>query len=271
MAKQIGIIPLDGTIGNITFYKSKAGLLAKQKGGVSGARIATDPAFARTRENGTEFGRAGKAGKLLRTAFRALLLNAADSYMCSRLTSAMVKVLRADTVNKRGQRNVIDGEAELLDGFEFNSAGTLGATLYAPYMPSIDRVAGVTAVNIPSFVPINMLAAPAGASHFRIVMAGAEVDFEGNTFVNGSAASAQLAIDATPTEVLNLSAEVTANSTKPLFVVLGVEFFQEVNGDLYSLNNGAYNALAIVMASGTVETEPPAPPPPPPPPPPANP
>jgi hypothetical protein len=70
MARQRGIIKLDGTIGDITFYKSKDGFLAREKGGVPADRIANDPAFQRTRENGAEFGRAGKAGKTLRTAIR---------------------------------------------------------------------------------------------------------------------------------------------------------------------------------------------------------
>jgi hypothetical protein len=32
----------------------------------------------------------------------------------------------------------------------------------------------------------------------------------------------------------------------PLFLLLGMEFFQEVNGRFYALRNGAYNALSIV-------------------------
>ena len=61
MAQQSGIIPLKGTLGNITFYKSKEGYLAREKGGVSAERIASDPAFQRTRENGAEFGRLFKS------------------------------------------------------------------------------------------------------------------------------------------------------------------------------------------------------------------
>jgi hypothetical protein len=34
MARQKGIIKLDGTIGDITFYKSKDGYLAREKGGI---------------------------------------------------------------------------------------------------------------------------------------------------------------------------------------------------------------------------------------------
>ncbi|WP_276504401.1 hypothetical protein [Terrimonas pollutisoli] len=182
MAQQKGIIPLKGTIGNITFYKSGDGYLAREKGGIDANRIANDPAFQRTRENGAEFGRAGAAGKVLRNALRSLLQNTADSRMVSRLTREMMKVIQADAVNERGLRNVIDGEAELLEGFEFNVNGKLGTTLYAPYTSSINRVTGELSVSIPSFIPSNMIAAPGGSTHFKIVSAGASIDFENETY-----------------------------------------------------------------------------------------
>ena len=160
MARQKGIIKLKGTIGDITFYKTQDGHLAREKGGIEASRIASDPAFQRTRENGSEFGRAGKAGKLLRTALRPLLLNSADGRMVSRLTQQMVKVIQMDAVSDRGLRNVIDGEIELVLGFEFNIRGKLGTSLFAPFTPVIDRVAGTLDVSIPPFVPANMIAAP---------------------------------------------------------------------------------------------------------------
>ena len=250
MAKQKGIIKLDGTIGGITFYKSQDGYLAREKGGVSADKIANDPNFQRTRENGEEFGRAGKAGKLLRNAIRAMLQNASDSRMVSRLTAEMVKVIQEDITNPRGQRNVIDGEAELLEGFEFNISGKLGTTLYAPFTGTIDRVAGTLTANIPAFVPINMLAAPGGTTHFKIVSTGAEIDFENETFVMDNQATAILPWDAAATAVINLANTVTANSTHPLFLALGIEFYQEVNGQMYPLKNGAFNPLALVKVSG---------------------
>ena len=115
-------------MGGITFYKSRQdGYLAREKGNLDATRIATDPNFQRTRENGAEFGKAGSAGKVLRTAFRALLINASDSRVTSRLVTEMLKVIKEDQVNTRGQRNVIDGEAMILLGFEFNIAGRGGA------------------------------------------------------------------------------------------------------------------------------------------------
>lgn len=250
MARQKGIIKLDGTIGDITFYKSKDGYLAREKGGIPADRIANDPAFQRTRENGAEFGRAGKAGKVLRNAIRALLQNASDSRMVSRLTQKMVEVIQEDITNTRGLRNVIDGEAELLAGFEFNINGKLGTTLYAPFTATIDRIAGTLVANIPVFVPLNMVAAPGGTTHFKIVSAGGEIDFENETFVVDSQATAILPWDANPTAVINLSNAVTANSTHPLFLMLGIEFYQQVNGQMYPLKNGAYNALAIADVDG---------------------
>jgi hypothetical protein len=250
MARQKGIIKLDGTIGDITFYKSKDGFLAREKGGIPADRIANDPVFQRTRENGAEFGRAGKAGKILRNAIRGMLQNASDSRMVSRLTTEMVKVIQEDATNPRGLRNVIDGEAELLEGFEFNINGKLGTTLYAPFAGTIDRVAGTLTANLPAFVPANMINAAGGTTHFKIVSAGAEIDFENETFVMNTQATAVLPWDNNPTAVINLANAVTANSTHPLFLVLGIEFYQEVNGAMYPLKNGAFNALTLAKVDG---------------------
>jgi hypothetical protein len=147
-------------------------------------------------------------------------------------------------------RNVIDGEAELLTGFEFNIRGKLGTSLFAPFVTAIDRVTGEITVDLASFIPGNMIAAPSGTTHFKIISAGAEVDFEAETFVVENSETAILPWDQTPTAVINQTNMVTPNSTKPLFLALGVEFYQQVNGQMYPLKNGAYNPLAMVLVSG---------------------
>ena len=250
MARQKGIIKLKGTIGDITFYKTKDGHLAREKGGIEASRIKNDPAFQRTRENGSEFGRAGTAGKILRTSLRSLLINSADGRMVSRLTQAMVKVIQADMISVRGLRNVIDGEAELLTGFEFNIRGKLGTSLFAPFVSVIDRASGAISVDLDSFIPANMIAAPSGTTHYKIISAGAEIDFEAETFVEAHSETAILPWDALATVPISQVNAVTPGSTKPLFLALGVEFYQEVNGQMYALKNGAYNPLALVQVSG---------------------
>ena len=120
MAKQDGIIPLKGTIDNINFYKTADGYKARKKSSLTAERIAKDPKFERTREAMANFGKAGSAGKLVRAALRPISQNASDSRVVSRLAKEMGRVIKADATNPRGKKNVIDGETELLTGFEFN-------------------------------------------------------------------------------------------------------------------------------------------------------
>jgi len=250
MAKQKSIIKLDGTIGDITFYRTKDGYMAREKGGVSGERIMNDPAFQRTRENGAEFGRAGKAGKTLRNSIQSLLKTTADSRMVGRLTKEMLRAIRKDTVNSRGLRTVTDGDVELLQNFEFNINGKLSTTLLTPFSTTLDRVAGEANIDIPPFVPINSINAPTGSTHYQIVSAGAEVDFENENSVSVYSETSILPIDSTMSSAVQLQNSLTAGSVLPMFLVMGIVFYQEVNGEQYILKNGAYNPLQIIKVLG---------------------
>src|SRR3546814_8768915 len=107
MAQQEGIIKLKGKIGDLSFYKPKQRYQARMKGAINAKRVATDPAFQRTRENVTEFGVAVRAAKYLRNVLRKLLAQHMDSGMSNRLRSRMLRVVKADTTHSRGQRRVL--------------------------------------------------------------------------------------------------------------------------------------------------------------------
>jgi len=250
MAKQKGIIPIEGTLGNITFFKTKDGYMVKEKSAVPASKIANDPAFARTRENMAEFGRAGKAAKVLRTVLGPIIQGSTDSRMVSRLTKQMIDVLRMDQTSTRGQRNVIDGEATLLEGFEFNINGKLTTTLLAPYAVSLNRATGLASVELAAFIPAKMMSVPGGATHFKIRTAAAFVDFENATGALVEADSGYLPINNIATALLSLTMQLPAASTHPLFVVLNVEFVQDVNTVKYALQNGAFNACTLVKVDG---------------------
>ncbi len=250
MAKQKGILPIEGTLGNITFFKSKDGYMVREKGGIPASRIASDPSFQRTRENNAEFGRAGKASKLLRTAFRSLLQKSSDSRMTSRMTASMMKVIKMDATNVRGLRNVIDGEAVLLQGFEFNLSGKLSTTLYAPYTPMINRATGICSVELPPYVPLEMIAAPTGTTHYRLLSGAASINFELGSYESKFTESGYIPLSGTATALLELELQLAASNTDPLFLALCVEFLQEVNGIKYPLKNGAFNACSLVLVEG---------------------
>ena len=249
MAKQRGFLKIEGTLGDVTFLKTQDGYLVKEKTDI-GSRIATDKAFQRTRENNAEFGRAGKACKILRAALNTLLMNAKDARLTSRLTKEMMKVIKADTTSDRGKRNVVDGEAEFLQGFDFNINAALTTTMSLPYTPAINRVTGLLDVTVPAFVPENEIVAPDGATHYKLVSGAAEIDFENQTSTQAFTETTILPWDNIATGAVTLTNAVTANSTHPLFLVFGIQFYQSVNGKYYPLKNGAFNALTIVKVSG---------------------
>lgn len=250
MAKQKSIIKLEGTIGDISFYKSRNGYLAREKTSLDAERIATDPKFRRTRENGAEFGRAGAAGKVLRRAFKELIHVAHDKRLANRLTREMIKVIQADAVSVRGMRNVLDGELELLTGFNFNIHSTLDTVAAMDYEADIDRVSGVFLVTIPVFDPKLSIKGPAGTTHYRLVMGASSIDFETGISVNGQTATDYLGIEEATTEPLTLEVSLTPDSTHPLLMTMGIFFYQELNGVYYPLNSDAYNALSLVKVNG---------------------
>lgn len=246
MAKQKGIIKLDGTIGGISFYKSKDGYLAREKGGVEADRIKNDPAFVRTRENGSEFGGSARSGKVLRDAIRTIMQNASDSRVTARLTKLMTQIKNLDATSVRGERNVGVGIATpeakaLLNGFNFNDKAILGSILFNPF--AVDTGTGV--ITLDDLIPINDLNAPPGATHITLRGAWGKVDFTtGDSDVQESNV-VNLPIDATSTNVVLTPAAAAGGVGTDIYLLM-VEFFQEVNGNQYSLKNGAYNALAII-------------------------
>jgi hypothetical protein len=142
MAKQRGVVKLEGTLDDITFLKTSDGYMAKVKSAVSASRINSDPNYVRTRENNAEFGRAAKAGRLLRAALRTEIRNTSDSRTVSRLTREMMTVLHADTTSPRGERNVVNGKIELLEGFERKGAAYFqcySLSLFQLFKPSLQR------------------------------------------------------------------------------------------------------------------------------------
>lgn len=246
MARQKGIIKLKGKIGDLSFYKTQDGHLAREKGGVDASRIANDPAFVRTRENGAEFGSSATSGKTLRDALRTMLMTASDNRVTSRLTKLMTDIKNLDTVNARGERTVgtaiaLAAAKALLKGFNFNNRAILGSVLFRPY--AVDVATGVITLN--GLVPINDIVFPGGATHMSIKGAWAKVDFANNIYEVQLSNIVTVPLDATPNNMVLTPAAAPTLAGTDLYL-LQLEFFQEVNGVQYSLKNGAFNALSIV-------------------------
>ncbi|PWE00628.1 hypothetical protein [Marinilabilia rubra] len=247
MARQESFLKLKGRVGDLTFYKSGGEYLARTKGGVDGDRIKNDPRFARTRENGQEFLRAVKSGKLLRDAFREQLYLAADRGMSGRLTSRFSKVVKSDSTSSRGERTVSAGDVSLLDGFEFNGNSNLENLFFGEY--GVNFAEGVAEVTIEAFDPSLNIQKPDGATHAQFVMIAGSFDFDELNSAVANAESASIDLSENSQDALTLTADASGIEGGTGIVMLGILFWQEVNGELYKINNGAKNALRIISVA----------------------
>lgn len=249
MAKITSMLQIEGTIGGITFYKTKNGYFAKRKTSISRTRLMKDPAYAGTRVNMALFTRAAHAAKLFRTAFRPLLQRAADNRITARLMGSMRSAINSDTTHERGEGTVQNGNPQLLEGFECNDNAHLANTLLAPITASIARKSGVMVVDIPAFDPAMAMRVPAAATHFRLFSGGAAIDFERRTYHNATSESEYLSVNVEQTEPIQLVVEIKPRSTGVFFLLLGIEFFQIVNEVPIAIRNSGANALAVMRVA----------------------
>jgi hypothetical protein len=263
MARQLGAIKYKGTIGEVRHFKIKGlkGHYAGLKGGPTKEQILNDPEFQRTRENMSEFGGSATAAKSVRVGFAEVLGNTADARLAGRLTKTMKKINLMDTAGTRGRRSIlISQNTQYLTGVNFNRGANFDSIFYAPIelTNSVDRTSST--LTIPNFNQMNLVNAPSGATHFRIINAIAvvsdfvfnsstglyeAVDLDNNElsniqytgYISLSDSSASAAIDATLPGSPTLTADVSVLNA------VGIEFYQQVGSDYYLFTQG--NAMKI--------------------------
>lgn len=246
MAKLRSLIKIEGTLDDLTFYKGREGFLVRTKGGISKGRISSDPAFARTRENGSEFGMAATSGKMLRRAILDLLVDAKDGLVTSRLTHVMTKVKNTDTTSNRGERTVGVGittpEGQLaLRGFNFNIRAIMSSVILSDVV--LTTATGV--IVITDFNPKQNLAVPNGATHVSLTAGFLNLDFVTGDKDLQLSPVLNMPIDNTTTTVTLTPAALPTGTASQCYF-LKAAFYQEVNRVQYALNNGAYNALQLL-------------------------
>jgi hypothetical protein len=260
MAKQKGIIKLIGKIGDWVYYYDRVrGYLVRKVTSVDAERIRTDPAFARVRENNAEFGHCAWMVKLLRAAFKPLFAGIADTRMTARLTKATLAVMRSDLTSSAGQRKPEHGDAQLLRGFEFNKDATLKNVLQADYRTRFDQEEETCTITITPQAGKKMIKAPKGATHFRFITGIATIDFKTGNYILDTIRSEEIPVQKITEAPVMLTTPLTPRHEEGLFITLGVELLQLVNGVYNPLQSSQYNAMTLVHAETILQpVEPPA-------------
>ncbi|WP_435139207.1 hypothetical protein [Formosa sp. A9] len=246
MAKVNSLIKIEGTLDGLTFYKGKDGYLVRTKGGVSKNRIENDPAFARTRENGLEFGHCATMGKWLRQALTTLVSDAKDRSMVSRLSQTLSKVKNTDLTSARGYRLVpigleSDEGKALLKAFDFNSNAILTSVLLQDL--ALNTTTGE--ISIDNLVPSQHISVPSGATHVSFTAAVLNLNLNTNEKDLQVSPIVNIPINNTVTSVNTIPAAMPTGDGN-VFYLFKISFFQEINTVQYPLNNGAFNVLHIV-------------------------
>ena len=244
MAEQTGILGLRGTVGGLVFRKDGS---VAQKPASNKAAFASKASMARTRENANEFGLAAKYSKLLRDSLRVAIQAASDSRVASRLTQKMREIIGLDDTNDRGLRVYDSNNSAPLVGFNFNIGAGIGQTMYFPY--EVTGAGANVTLSIPSLNPATDIAAPQGATHYELVFAASSLDMEMLSFTNATVA-APLGVQPLNGVAQNNLSAVAAFPAAPAAAelvvgVVGINFYQQINGKFYSLNNNSTNPLAI--------------------------
>jgi hypothetical protein len=246
MAKQTGIILLVGKMGGKSYYYTKDnGYLVRNITSVDAERIRTDPAFARVRENNTDFGRCSWGVKLLRSAFIQLFARAADTHMTSRLTQVLTRSMKADTANAPGMRSPESGDMGLLRGFEFNKETSLKRALKASYSTDVDHERGICTVTI---TPSNgkLVLQHADAPRFRFVVGVARIDFWTGAHSVEHIRSTEISTRKVATAPMVFTSRIMPVNDEFVFITLGVEYLREVDGDYCVVEDKKYTVLTLV-------------------------
>ncbi len=262
MSKYSSLFEVQGKIGATTFQKRKGQLIIGKTGGVSKDRIAKASEFKRTRENNREFGGSANAGKSLRVGLANVMKRFADDGVTGRLT-AVFRQMTNGASGIRGKRpiEIVPQKAGLI-GIDLDAGAQLSTAFVADYLVSVNVGRNEVTVDVPIFSIDDLVTAPEGASHWRLVLAITVLSDHAYDEVkkkylpvepglngkNAKAESGLIPIEGVMTAPLQLvatlpnSPAMTANCG--LIACLGIEFSQEVASLPYVFAQS--NAMCIV-------------------------
>lgn len=263
MARQTGLLKYKGTMGGVRHFKIKglAGDFAGLAGGPSGDQIKNDSAFIRTRENMNEFGGSASAGKSVRVALSQIIKQFSDSRLTGRLTAIMKKINLEDQSEARGRRAIeISTQRQYLEGLEFDENTSFFGLFNAPFTLSNTVSRDSATFTIPDFNPANLVNAPAGATHFRLLNAIAVIsDWVYNATTKNYEPtdptiselsdvqySGYLDLNALPgltTITTTLPGAPAMTASVSVLNCIGIEFYQQVGANYYLFATG--NALTV--------------------------
>lgn len=236
MAKQAGVLKLEGTIGAINLYHSKnGGYLAREIGGGFSKKHRKMETFVRTMENASEFGHCSSTKKHFRIALAPFLCVRKDGELHGRMVQLFTRLKKLDFINRRGDRRIGRGletpsGLNLLRNFVFTPSCNVMQVLAA----SGEFDFNTRAFSVTNF-DIKNVSFPSGATHLALTIGLLHFDFDTLKYQlktsvpfyidqNYGGSSFQMNVDLPEVDGVSIA-------------VLGMKFYQEVDGTFYLFRN----------------------------------
>ncbi len=243
MVKQKGTKTWTGKMGDLSYYKRKGEWLVRRAAGPSAETIATNPNYAVTRKNNTEFGMASKYSKLFRDALKPILHDQCDGDWVNRVNACFFKIIRMDDENPHGERLLKVGlhkpEAiHLLNQLKINEA-TGGAFTFqsAPQWQLKDDVFAWSEITQMKWVPENRSYQAIG---FNALLATFDLDQMQSRIEASDAQVLEISELDSPLE-FNISTTSHPNSFRVL--VIRATALQIINNTYVALQNQSLNCF----------------------------
>jgi hypothetical protein len=244
MAIQQQHLKLIGRLGDLSFYKNGDQYLVRSAHGISRERFQKDPAFRKSRENASEFGRAANGVKLIRNAF-AYALAQADSCMSGRLTRCLLRVIQADPFHPRGLRTIDHGAIHFLNGFDFNEKTKSSGLLHSFHtFPHTSQRAYT--VTCDPFIPHHHVVAPSTATHFQLIIVYTTLDFTSSAFKTEHHITEAVLCKMKAPMPFSHTFSIPKNATGYLLVGVGIRFLTAMPREFVSLHAKEHSGFRII-------------------------
>jgi hypothetical protein len=228
----------------LTLVRTKNGEYKLRRKGIDGKRIKTDPSYERAREHAQEFGRAGKTVKLLRQAFMYWINKLNEPRLTGRMIKAVLDALKADSTSNKGERNLLQGHPEMLEGFKFNTKQ--GVREFKGASVSINRKSRTATVQIAPFYPKNGMSYQNREMYYRIISICGMLDMDTLKVETDMQISELFLMDDKLTNVVTLTNKIKTGKTWLNFLAVGVEFCYRLCREEYPVAGGSNDPLTII-------------------------
>jgi hypothetical protein len=182
MARLNGKLQFEGTLDNLSFYKTQDGIIVRKKWGPNKIRMKRDKAFTAVVNHGKDFGKAAKYSSFFRRALRPLLKDVFDNRVTGRVNKLMLDLMKLDKSAEPGNRDLrraLDNNeaSTILTGFEFNVHCLVKDHLLR--LPELALKKGILTLEMaPGEKILNF---PKGATHAGLTIACLRIDFTKNS------------------------------------------------------------------------------------------